>query len=347
MIVENKRRIVKRSSVSGIYPIQPDSGVTSPYEPDETWSANMCLPGEFFYNIADEILYFKMEGDDYLTLGDFISGTTTFDELTDTPPTKTGYAGYSLRVNAGESDIEYFELNYPTMFVNLDDTPSEFDGYAGYCVVVSSGETSLEFKSINNELIYLEDVELNGYTEGVILVGNGLAMEGVLGNEVFVDLETDQNVSGVKTFDDAVVLNNSLYIKSEIEFSGITESVMINNISTDETFFGVTDNEISTSKAVRAFVLNQSFVTGDTTGFVDLDSEQTILGEKTFDATTNFSDINVESIENSGNLNNALTSYIYFGSENVDGSFRLFLNVLGDLEIQKRISGVWTFRISI
>ena len=50
-------------------------------------------------------------------------------------------------------------------------------------------------------------------------------------------------------------------------------------------------------------------------------------------------------IATEGNISiNTGTNYIYFGSPTIDGSWRMSVNLSGNLIVEKRISGTWVFK---
>lgn len=68
----------------------------------------------------------------------------TFLNLVDTPAAYTGAALQSVRVNVGETGLEFFTPASPS-FLTLTDTPASYAGQAGLFVRVNVGETGLEF----------------------------------------------------------------------------------------------------------------------------------------------------------------------------------------------------------
>jgi hypothetical protein len=67
-----------------------------------------------------------------------------FVDLSDTPASYSGQALQSIRVNAGETGLEFF-AGAATTFVGLTDTPASYAGQGGQSVRVNVGETALEF----------------------------------------------------------------------------------------------------------------------------------------------------------------------------------------------------------
>lgn len=117
------------------------------------------------------------------------AGSSSFVALADTPSSYTNQGGKSVRVNQGESALEFFA---PT-FLNLDDTPSTFSGSGGDLVRVNSNATGLEFVDATTvgrtKFIELDDTPL-AYANGKIVVSgaNGITFET---NKVFGGLFSD------------------------------------------------------------------------------------------------------------------------------------------------------------
>jgi hypothetical protein len=88
---------------------------------------------------------------------------TTFLGLSDTPGTYAGSGLFFVRVNAGETALEFFDLTATlvTTFLGLSDTPGSYAGAALQTVRVNAGETALEF--FTQEFILLGDVP-NSYS---------------------------------------------------------------------------------------------------------------------------------------------------------------------------------------
>ena len=68
-----------------------------------------------------------------------------FLNLNDTPAAYTGHANKVVRVNAGESALEFYTLSLVTDFLGLSDTPSSYSGNANKTVKVNSAGDGLEF----------------------------------------------------------------------------------------------------------------------------------------------------------------------------------------------------------
>ncbi len=77
---------------------------------------------------------------------EFIGGIgATFLDLADTPNTYSGQSLQVVRVNAGETALEFATLSVSTSFLALTDTPNSYTGQAGLVVTVNGAETGLEF----------------------------------------------------------------------------------------------------------------------------------------------------------------------------------------------------------
>lgn len=80
-------------------------------------------------------------------------GSTAFTSLTDTPGSYTGQGGQYVRVNTGETALEF--VNPPSgggasTFTDLTDTPGSLSGEAGKYVRVNAGGTALEFTTTSS-----------------------------------------------------------------------------------------------------------------------------------------------------------------------------------------------------
>ena len=351
---ENKRIVVKRSTVSGVVPTIPSSAATDVY--DHTaggWLATDLYVGEFFMNTADDKLWFR--SDNGINLLGYSGMTSQFIDLTDTPSSYTSSAGMFVAVNSGATGLEFKSVTDTDTFGNLLDTPNSYVGYSGYSVVVNASETGLIFSQIQNTLLDLNDIDSTGYTSTneILMVNSGLTgMELVDGRNVYVDLSTNQNIDGEKYFIDKTTFDD-IRINQSLVFTGINETVTINNISTDGSFTASTNNEIPTSYAVKQYVDSQLFGSASTTSFVTIDTVQTITAQKTFNDDVNFNgNVDADSLEVQndislyGNQYNDMGSYFYFGNASTNGSYRLRIDTSGNLLIEKRESGTWNMKAS-
>lgn len=83
-------------------------------------------------------------------------GVADFLDLSDVPGSYTGYGGYTVKVNSGETALVFM----PSIeeFVDLDDVPSSYSGQGGKYLRVNTGETALEFVSADyGSFLDLED----------------------------------------------------------------------------------------------------------------------------------------------------------------------------------------------
>lgn len=73
-------------------------------------------------------------------------GATAFTDLTDVPASYTGAGGKFVKVNAGETGLEFVAGGGGvTNFTDLGDVPASYTGQSLKAVRVNSGETALEF----------------------------------------------------------------------------------------------------------------------------------------------------------------------------------------------------------
>ena len=83
------------------------------------------------------------------SFGDAINGANAFTELSDTPATYIGAAGYTVKVKGDGTGLEFVaEGAGVTNFLGLTDTPSAYTGQAGKMVVVNGPESALEFTDV-------------------------------------------------------------------------------------------------------------------------------------------------------------------------------------------------------
>jgi parallel beta-helix repeat protein len=68
-----------------------------------------------------------------------------FTGLTDVPTSYAGQAGLFLKVNAGETGLEFGAAGGATTFIQLTDVPASYAGQGGKFVKVNAGATALEF----------------------------------------------------------------------------------------------------------------------------------------------------------------------------------------------------------
>jgi hypothetical protein len=78
-------------------------------------------------------------------MADIRTGRKPFLQLTDVPPIYTGSALRVVRVNAGETALEFAALTTVLSFLDLTDTPNSYVGQANNRVTVNPGETGLQF----------------------------------------------------------------------------------------------------------------------------------------------------------------------------------------------------------
>jgi hypothetical protein len=74
-------------------------------------------------------------------------GASAFTGLSDVPASYAGQANKVVKVNAGETGLEFSAAAAPTVFTGLTDAPASYTGQAGKVPVVNLAETGLEFGS--------------------------------------------------------------------------------------------------------------------------------------------------------------------------------------------------------
>jgi hypothetical protein len=337
-LINNTRWTVRRSTVSGVQPIPPTSAQTYTDVFDNTWENNMTMEGELFGNIADNKLWWMASGGTPILIGS-ISGATEFVDLSDTPSDLAPGAGMLMGVNSGGTAIEFVEISTildsltSTTFTSLTDVPSSYSGEAGKYLRVNSGETGIEFTDVlTSSLTGSTDFEGGDYTEGNVIIGTGTGFSALTPSDYFVMTSGVQNVWGVKTFDDGIVVNS-------IQFSGITETITIDNITSNLSASSYTS--LATSQAIVDYIDEQIFSTGSSANFVTLNTPQTITAEKTFTTDTNFNAINL-----SGNANFALSTVNYFGDDSTIGSYRERINEDGYFVLEELTATGWILKYS-
>lgn len=76
---------------------------------------------------------------------EFSAPTTTFSALTDGPGAYAGHAYQMILVNGTENGLMYSTTAAPTSFLGLVDTPTAYTGMGGYTVKVKADGSGLEF----------------------------------------------------------------------------------------------------------------------------------------------------------------------------------------------------------
>lgn len=348
--IVNRRRQIRLSTVSGVVPTIPGSGATSIYYPDSTWLDTDIMIGELFMNSADERIWTRTDSG-LIELG-YSGMTGSFLGLADTPSTFLSQGGKGLRVNNAENAIEFYTITADTFSITGADD-YEFTGSPsdGQVLTYSTSDSGFTLTSVNNSFTGLTDTP-STYTADQFVKVNSTASGITTANiaDWMVDLANDQTVGGDKTFTGDTTMTGGTTTIDDLSFAGTFETVNITNISTDNSFSAATDNELATSLSVKNYVLNTAFGSG-VTNFVTIDTTQSITGQKTFNNAVTFnsgltlnSDLTINSdLIVSGSTYNDLTSYVYFGNESTNGSFRFYIDPSGGLTIEKRVSGTWTF----
>ncbi len=78
------------------------------------------------------------------------AAVNTFLSLTDTPASYAGFGGFTVRVNAGETGLEFSTAPVSLAFTDLTDVPTSYVGQAGLFVRVRADEAALEFVSFSH-----------------------------------------------------------------------------------------------------------------------------------------------------------------------------------------------------
>lgn len=355
LYTSNNRQLLKRSTVAGVVPTIPGSGATDVYNHTAGgWLATDLYDGEMFANTTDNKLWVR-SGSNLLLLG-YSGLTSSFLNLTDTPNSYAGAGGLAVFVNPGASGLTFSAISTVTSSTELIDMPSTLAGYSGYVLTVNGGETGYELTVGQKTFTGLTDVNVSAYTEGdLIKISSGL-LTNFDPTTQFVDLKTlAQSITAAKEWDSIQNFNQGINLVQPFNFTGITEYVTIDNIVTsiDSSFSGASDSELASTLAIRNYVTAEIFAAAGSTAytgnFVTVDTNQSITGYKTFDdAYVNVFTAKTETVGNitvETDLTLAETSYQYFGNPGVAGCFRIYVNPVGNLCIEKLLSGgTWEFR---
>lgn len=92
-----------------------------------------------------------LQGYEYATISAEIAAAAAaaaaaFTDLIDVPVTYVGQSLKAVRVNAGETGLEFYTpTGGAAAFTDLTDVPTSYSGEGGRLVMVSYGETALEF----------------------------------------------------------------------------------------------------------------------------------------------------------------------------------------------------------
>jgi hypothetical protein len=114
--------------------------------PIATYANAAALPTASSYEdclavAEDTDLLYISDGSSWSAVG----GGGTFLTLTDTPSSYSGMGGRTVKVNVGETALEFVDVTTPADFTDLGDVPSSYSGQGGKVVKVNVGETALEF----------------------------------------------------------------------------------------------------------------------------------------------------------------------------------------------------------
>lgn len=182
-------------------------------------------------------------------------GVDNFLDLTDTPNSYSGQTLKAVRVNAGETALEFYvPASVISTFLGLTDTPDSYSGQSLKAVRVNSGETALEFyvpTSVITTFLGLTDTpdSFSGQSLKAVRVNTG---------ETALEFYTPS--AGVTTF---LALTDT-----PDSFSGQANKVV--SVKSDESALEfTTPSGVSGSKAVIGFSIGRSggLTTGKVKGF--------------------------------------------------------------------------------
>lgn len=360
LVTKNPRWLIKRSTVAGITPTIPSLSAVS--QTDWTqggWIDSDINDGELFANTADNKLWMR-SGNNIILLNSGTGGTvSTFTDLTDCPTSYSGYAGFSVVVNDSESGLTFTNYSGKTYaFADLVDVsvPALSTSLSGYSVVVNSSGTALSLSAINQTFLGLSDTPNTWKKAGALLrvstAGNSL--EFFSGDTTYVDFVNDQGtILGNKIFAKVGV---GAFSANTIQFGSTGDTV--NNIYKEVTLSAVTDDDLITGLAAKTYVdtaiASAAGITGYTGVWVTTDTYQTITAAKRFTGDLILGTVSAtgaavlrDDVTVSGDTFNNLTSYTYWGREDVDGSYRMSISASTDMVIEKRVAGTWVPKLTI
>ena len=141
-------------------------------------------------------------------------GSSTFTGLSDTPTNYGSAAGKTLKVNSGETAIEFVDVT--TSFAGLSDTPS-LSGQAGKTVKINSNEDGVIYEAVNTDLVVDTTPQLGGdlssNNQDIIFEDDDKAIFGTGGD--------------LKIYHDSTTGNNYIKDESEVESDGSTDRDLI------------------------------------------------------------------------------------------------------------------------
>ena len=141
-------------------------------------------------------------------------GSSTFTGLSDTPTNFGSAAGKTLKVNSGETAIEFVDVT--TSFAGLSDTPS-LSGQAGKTVKINSNEDGVIYETVNTDLVVDTTPQLGGDL-------------GTNGKDIIFG-DDDKAIFGtggdLKIYHDSTTGNNYIKDESEVLSDGSTDRDLI------------------------------------------------------------------------------------------------------------------------
>lgn len=141
-----------------------------------------------------------------------------FPSLSDTPANYTGQALQGLRVNAGETGLEFVALSTGADFTSLTDTPANYTGAGLQVVRVNAGETGLEFATVaTGGPIEVEDegISLSTAITKINFAGAGVTATEPVADEILVTIPGGG--SALKVEDEGISLSTAV---TKINFAG-------------------------------------------------------------------------------------------------------------------------------
>ena len=357
--IRNPRWVVKRSTVSGVVPTIPSLSATSLTDWTQGgWLSTDIMIGEMFANTADDKLWYRTDGGIVLLNAGTGGTVNSFLDLSDAPVTAyTGFAGYLISINGTENGLDLYNPSGLTnSFLGLIDAPSAYTGNAGYSTIVNDTEDGLIFSAINQTFIGLTDTpSVYGKSGALLRVSTaGNSLEFFSGDTTYVDFVNDQGtILGNKIFAKVGV---GAFSAGTIQFGSTGDTV--NNIYKEITLSAATDDDLITALAAKTYtdvaIASAAGITGYTGNWVTTDTFQIITAAKRFTGDLALGAFNAsgaavlkDDLTVSGDTFQNLTSYTYWGREDVDGSYRMSISASTDMVIEKRVAGSWVPKLTI
>jgi len=343
----NIRTLVKTLTGAGEVPTVPGSGVTSQYNHTAGgWINTDIYDNEMCTNITDQKVWIRL-GDDIVRLG-YSGETTDFIDLGDTPSTiQDGRYLIGSGATLAWTDIVIYDT---IQTLNDWDYGVITSANTGQSIVVNGSGTGFTLSNLSQQLTGLTDCSaITAYTPNHMIKANGTGFELFNPSSLFVSKVDNETIEGEKLWAEEATFNDGFKVNNGFIFTGLTTTITIDDIDTSSAMTSVNNTTLASTASIKGYVDTLIFGTGTTSNFVTTDTVQTVTGEKTFESIifnsgTTGSDFNIQAdLTVTGNTFNDLTSYVYFGDETTDGSYRTSINPEGNLEVQYRSGGTWTW----